>query len=230
MNRDSGNRPSFWVSLPGTITALTGLVVGIATLLGILYETGIFGKGEPEGTVTANNELPPTPIPAAMHAPTPTDTPAPTPTRVPPTPIPTEDPESIVRDFVIDLWARAINAEICAYSNIDCTCAEEVFSGEALSAIETQIDDLVADGLVWEQEFVDGRVVDIRPISSSEVEVDTCEIWAGEFYGLYDGSHYHSVPPTLYLRMITMEDLGGTWFITQDYLYKSSDSCSGILQ
>src|SRR5918999_1929149 len=69
MNRDSGNRPSFWVSLPGTITALTGLVVGIATLLGILYETGVFGKGEPEGTVTANNELPPTPIPAAMHAP-----------------------------------------------------------------------------------------------------------------------------------------------------------------
>jgi hypothetical protein len=127
---------------------------------------------------------------------------------------------------------QAINAEISAYSNIDCTCAEEVFSGEALSAIETQIDDLVADGLVWEQEFVDGRVVDIRPISSSEVEVDTCEIWAGEFYGLYDGSHYHSVPPTLYLRMITMEEPGLSLRTTSMNLpilavAYSSDKCHG---
>lgn len=42
-------KKSFWTTLPGIVTAIGGLLAAIASLLGVLYQTGIFGARTPVG-------------------------------------------------------------------------------------------------------------------------------------------------------------------------------------
>jgi hypothetical protein len=48
MPDDDDQRSSFWVTMPGIITALAGLVSAVAVLVGALYASGVIGsKSEP---------------------------------------------------------------------------------------------------------------------------------------------------------------------------------------
>jgi WD40 repeat protein len=148
-------------------------------------------------------------------------TPIPTPTVVPPVPGPTPHLEHFVRDFL----TRANNAEIDAYSNSDPTYAEEFFRGKALRRIEKSIADLIAKGTIFQSQLISARVINIRPISSSEIKVDTCETWARNYYDRLDESHIVSAPPDLLPQTYTIEELEGGWFITQIQFYPSHHFC-----
>jgi hypothetical protein len=56
---DAGHTKSFWTTLPGILTGITGVIAAVTGLVGGLYATGIIGGSTPTST----------PIPAA--APTP---------------------------------------------------------------------------------------------------------------------------------------------------------------
>jgi len=81
----NNNQPPFWITLPGIITATSGLVVAIGTFVGILYGVGVLGERTPPRPepFEAVGDITPTvdPIPTIQPPPTPTtsDEPAPSP-------------------------------------------------------------------------------------------------------------------------------------------------------
>jgi conflict system STAND superfamily ATPase len=123
--------------------------------------------------------------------------------------------EHFVEHYVRNFLTRANNAETAAFLNSDPTYAEEFFKDEAFSQIETDIANLIAQGLVSRSQFVGARVIDIRPINSNSVEVDTCETWAGNDPNRRHGSLILSEPLGLVPQAYTIEEFGGSWFITQ---------------
>jgi len=74
MSTQSGNphdpaaKPGFWRSLPGTITAVAGLLVAVGTLITVLCNTGVVcrdrGPSTPDTTQSVTDTVPP-PRPAA---------------------------------------------------------------------------------------------------------------------------------------------------------------------
>jgi hypothetical protein len=62
----SPNDGSFWTSLPGILTALAGLIAAVGSLVGVLYSSGLIGKGRgkspgPPGDAGAAVRPPPPP-------------------------------------------------------------------------------------------------------------------------------------------------------------------------
>jgi hypothetical protein len=166
--------------------------------------------------------------------------PAPNPTAVPPTPSPTPPSGNgdNLEHSVEKLWKKGIDAQIAAHSNNDSAYAYEAFRGEALSEIEMHIASLRDQGLVWHLKFIDGVILNIREISSSKAEVDTCETWAGSYYNIHDGALVREETPRLVPLTITMQWLvghglhednsGGGFFITQSQSHEAPHFCSGI--
>jgi hypothetical protein len=92
---ESRDQKSFWTTLPGIITAITGLVVAIGGILGVLVTAGVIGGQPPTSmppstptlapvaTATAAPGLTPhtiSPTSTSSTVPPPTATPAPLPT------------------------------------------------------------------------------------------------------------------------------------------------------
>ena len=117
---------------------------------------------------------------------------------------------------VSDFLTRAIELEIEAYRNNDPSLASSIMTGPVLDDLTAEIDALKQQGLlsISEIDYYQSYIHDIRLISDTQLEVDTCEVWTTEIYRESDGQLVDSQGPSLLPQTITIEQLNGSWFIS----------------
>lgn len=101
--------------------------------------------------------------------------------------------------------SNAVNAEITAYQYGDPSYAN-MFYGDALQTIQTQIFDLNSKGVLVSAHFDvnNSYVHDIRLMQNKGFEVDFCEYWAHEYYNRQTGTLLSSDGWTLVPETITI--------------------------
>ncbi len=117
---------------------------------------------------------------------------------------------------VSDFLTHAIELQIKAYRNNDASIASSVMSGQELADLNADIASLNQQGLVSisEIDYYRSYINDIRQISDSQIEVDTCEVWTTDTYQQSDGQLVNSAGPDLLPQTITIQQQNGNWFIT----------------
>ena len=101
-------------------------------------------------------------------------------------------------------------------------------AGQVLEELKADIDSLNAEGLVSisEIDYYESYIHDIRVISETNLQVDTCEVWTTSIYRLSDGQLVESGEPTLLPQTITIQQLDGGWFITSVVFQNAPAFCS----
>jgi len=115
-----------------------------------------------------------------------------------------------------DFLTKAIKLEIQAYRNSDASLAASVFGPTVLASLKENIDDLNQKGLieVAEIDYYKSYIHNIRLVSNTHIEVQTCEVWTTELYRSADGRLVNTDGPILLPQTITLEHLQDGWFIT----------------
>jgi hypothetical protein len=128
---------------------------------------------------------------------------------------------------VSDFLTRAIELEKEAYQNGDASIASSVMAGDVLQALAAQIDSLNQQGLISisEIDYYESYINDIRVISDTHLEVDTCEVWTTNIYRQSDGELAQSEGPALLPQTITIQQLDGGWFITAVEFFDAPAFC-----
>jgi hypothetical protein len=135
-----------------------------------------------------------------------------------------EDLENQVSEFL----TRAIELQIEAYRNNDASIAAPIMTGQMLQDLQADINSLSQQGLVSisEIDYYESYIHDIRVINNVNIEVDTCEVWATNTYRQSDGQLLESTGPDLLPQTITIEQLDGSWFITNVEFFDAPAFCS----
>jgi hypothetical protein len=89
-------------------------------------------------------------------------------------------------------------------------------AGPVLDNLAANIEALDRQGLVSisEIDYYESYINDIRVLSSTQIEVDTCEVWSTYTYRLSDGELVEAAGPDLIPQTLTIQQLDGGWFIT----------------
>ena len=122
---------------------------------------------------------------------------------------------------VSDFLTEAIELQIEAYQSGDASIASSILAGDLLGTMEDEIASLNQQGLVQisEIDYYRSYIDDIRVISSTQLEVDSCEVWTTDTYRRSDGALVQSTEARLLPQTITIQKLNTDWFITQvDFL------------
>lgn len=137
--------------------------------------------------------------------------------------VPTE-----LEDEVSDFLTRAIELQIEAYRNSDASIASPIMTGTILENLSSDINSLNQQGLVSisEIDYYESYIDDIRVISNTHLEVDTCEVWTTNTYNQADGQLVDSQGPDLLPQTITIEHVDGSWFITTVDFFEAPAFCS----
>ncbi len=117
---------------------------------------------------------------------------------------------------VSDFLTEAIELQIKAYQDGDASIAASILAGDLLTTLEDEIASLNQQGLVQisEIDYYQSYIDDIRVISQTKLEVDSCEVWSADTYRLSDGALVQSIEPRLLPQTITIQKLNNGWFIT----------------
>lgn len=127
-----------------------------------------------------------------------------------------------------EFLTRAIKIQIEAYRTGDASVAAGIMAGEVFDALKSEIDSLNQQGLVeiaaidYYQSYID----DIRIVSNTQLEVDTCEVWTIQFYRRSDGSLAQSNDARLLPQTITIQKINNGWFITSVQFLDAPAFCS----
>jgi hypothetical protein len=134
------------------------------------------------------------------------------------------DLENQVSEFL----TRAIELQIEAYRNGDPSIASSIMSGPIYESLAAEIESLNQQGLVSvsEIDYYESYIKDIRVISNTHLEVDTCEVWTTNIYRRSDGQPVESNGPSLLPQTATIEQLDGGWFITGVEFFDAPAFCS----
>lgn len=118
--------------------------------------------------------------------------------------------------FVVGFWSEAVPAEIRTLDLLNPEYAAAYEAGQALRNVETYVADLVRRGVyeVATFDWASWRVMDVRIISDTKIQVDSCEIWTSKFYDVNNDALVSSDPPRLLPQTVTLERLGRDWFWT----------------
>jgi len=129
---------------------------------------------------------------------------------------------------VSEFLSQAVELQIEAYRQGDASIASSIMAGETLEGLRADIDSLNAQGLVSisEIDYYESYINDIRVISETNIEVDTCEVWTTSIYRLSDSQLVESGEPTLLPQTITIQQLDGGWFITDVAFQNAPAFCS----
>jgi len=127
-----------------------------------------------------------------------------------------------------EFLTQAIELQIQAYRNGDASVAAGIMTGEILQSLQTEIDSLNQQGLVEiaEIDYYKSYIDDIRIISNTQLQVNTCEVWTIQYYNRADGSLVQSQGARLLPQTITIEKVGGGWFITSVEFFEVPAFCS----
>jgi len=117
---------------------------------------------------------------------------------------------------VSEFLTRAIELQIEAYQKGDASIASPIMAGSILDNLFADIDSLNSQGLasISEIDYYESFINDIRVLSETNIEVDTCEVWTTSMYRRADGQLIESGKPTLLPQTITIQKLDAGWFIT----------------
>ncbi|GAB4580453.1 MAG: hypothetical protein Fur0022_31940 [Anaerolineales bacterium] len=117
---------------------------------------------------------------------------------------------------VSEFLTEAIQLQIRAYRNGDASQAASIMAGDLLAGLQNSIAALNAQGLVQLSaiDYYESYIDDIRVLSNTHLEVDTCEVWTTQTYRRSDGTLVSSDGPTLLPQTITIQRLESGWFIT----------------
>lgn len=129
---------------------------------------------------------------------------------------------------VSDFLTEAIRLQIEAYRQGDANVAASIMAGDIFAAFENEIASLNQQGLVQisEIDFYKSNIDDIRVISNTSIEVDTCEVWSTSIYDRSDGALKQSVDPRLLPQTITIQKLDQGWFITNVNFFDAPAFCN----
>lgn len=132
-----------------------------------------------------------------------------------------------LEEDVSDFLTNAIELEIRAYREGDASIASSVMAGDVLATLERNIASFNQQGLVMisEIDYYQSFINDIRIISDTRIEVDTCEVWANTIYRLDDGEPVQNEGPALLPQTITIEQLDASWYITAVQFHDSTTFC-----
>ena len=134
------------------------------------------------------------------------------------------DLENQISEFL----TRAVELQIEAYRRGDASVASSIMTGNVLDGLIADIDSLNAQGLasISEIDYYESYINDIRVLSDTQIEVDTCEVWTTSIYRRSDGELIQSGDPTLLPQTITIQQLNGGWFITAVNFQSAPAFCS----
>jgi hypothetical protein len=134
------------------------------------------------------------------------------------------DLENEVSDFL----TRAIELQIEAYRKGNASIASSIMTGPVLEGLSSDINSLNQQGLlsISEIDYYESYINDIRVINNTHLEVDTCEVWTTNTYNQADGQLVESQGPDLLPQTITIEQMNGSWFITNVNFFDAPAFCS----
>jgi hypothetical protein len=100
-------------------------------------------------------------------------------------------------------------------------------AGEVLASLESSLAELNQQGLVMisEIDYYQSYINDIRVITNTRIEVDTCEVWTNTIYRASDGEPVDSDGPMLLPQTITIEQLDSNWYITTVQFFDAPSFC-----
>ena len=160
--------------------------------------------------------LDPTPTPLRRRRPTPTPTPT-------PQLIQGMDP----RDFATSFLSAAVEGEILSLLNVDTSYSATFYTGEPLTLLENSVSNLSSQGQYVEAGFDRDYWVlpDVRVISDTKIEVDSCEKWSVSYYNSSTRSFLSSDPTDLVPQTLTIELLATGWLLTTIKFYDPPHFC-----
>ena len=128
---------------------------------------------------------------------------------------------------VSDFITRAIQLQIEAYRKGNANIAASIMAGDIFAALENEIASLNQQGIVQisEIDFYQSYINDIRVVSSTKIEVDTCEVWSTTIYRRSDGALIQSTDPRLLPQTISIQKLEQNWFITEVIFFDAPSFC-----
>ena len=129
---------------------------------------------------------------------------------------------------VSDFITKAIELQIEAYRNGDARIASSILAGDLLATLETDITSLNQQDFaqISEIDYYQSYINDIRVISNTNLEVDTCEVWSTNIYRRSDGTLIQSTDPRLLPQTVTIQKLDQGWFITQVNFFDAPAFCN----
>ena len=129
---------------------------------------------------------------------------------------------------VSDFITKAIELQIEAYRNGDARIASSILAGDLLATLETDIASLNQQDFaqISEIDYYQSYINDIRVISNTNLEVDTCEVWSTNIYRRSDGTLIQSTDPRLLPQTVTIQKLDQGWFITQVNFFDAPAFCN----
>ena len=129
---------------------------------------------------------------------------------------------------VSEFLTEAIELQIEAYRRGDASVASSIMAGEIFDNFANEINSLNAQGLVSvsEIDYYKSYINEIRVVSDTHLEVDTCEVWSVATYRLSDGTLVASDGPTLLPQTLTIQRLNAGWFITAVEFFDAPSFCN----
>lgn len=126
-----------------------------------------------------------------------------------------------------DFLTRAIKLQIEAYRKGNASVAASIMAGDVLENLNNEIASLNQQGLVEiaDIDYYKSYIADIRIISNTNIEVNSCEVWSTQFYKRSDGSLVQSNGPNLLPQTIVIQKIGDNWFITTVQFFESPAFC-----
>ena len=139
----------------------------------------------------------------------------------------TEIPPELNKE-ISDFLTKAIQLQIEAYRQGNANIASSIMTGDIFNVMESEIANLNQQGFVQisEIDFYKSNIDDIRIISDTNIEVDTCEVWSTNIYQRSDGSLIQWTDPRLLPQTITIQKLNSGWFITDVNFFDAPAFCN----
>jgi Matrixin/Bacterial TSP3 repeat len=127
-----------------------------------------------------------------------------------------------------EFLTRAVQLQIEAYQKGDASVAASIMAGDVLQSLQSEIDSLNQQGLVEIAaiDYYKSYIDDIRIVSNTEIQVNTCEVWSTQFYRRSDGVLVQSNDPQLLPQTITIQKINNNWFITKVEFFDAPAFCN----
>lgn len=127
---------------------------------------------------------------------------------------------------VTDFLSSAIVAGITAYQYSDPSYASR-FSGDALRSLQDEVRDLSSRGVFLSARFDyhNSYIPDMHVVLNDQIEVDSCEYWANDYYDQLTGTLLGSDDWTLVPQTIVIENVNAGLYITSIAFYTGQAFC-----
>ena len=132
-----------------------------------------------------------------------------------------------LEEEVSEFLTEAIELQIEAYRRGDASIAASIMAGSIFENLAADIEALNAQGLVSisQIDYYESYIDDIRVLSDTQIEVDTCEVWSMATYRVVDDQLVTSDGPRLLPQTITIQQLEAGWFITAVDFFNAPAFC-----